>query len=58
MTYRRDKIKEKKNMKVQYTLDITDNLPKPNYSKVKSKLKDANVPDEVEKTLHDQIRFI
>lgn len=51
MTYRRKKLEEKKNMKVNYTLDITSALPRPNYAKTKSKIVDMVVPDDIEKSL-------
>ena len=40
MTYRHDQLRKRKNMKIKYTLEITDKLPKPNYhnkNKVKAK---------------------
>ena len=49
MTYRRTKLKEKKNMKINYTLEITKNLPKQDFSKTRSKLQEAYVPDLIEK---------
>ena len=51
MTYRRKKLEEKRNMKVNYTLDITSALPRPNYGKTKSKIVDMVVPDDIEKSL-------
>ena len=45
MTYRRNKVKEKKNMKINYTLEITKNLPKQNFSKTKSKISKTIIPD-------------
>ena len=51
MTYRRTKLKEKKNMKINYTLEITKNLPRQDFSKTRSKLQEAYVPDPIEKQL-------
>ena len=51
MTYRRQKLNERKNMKINYTLQITQNLPKPDFSKTKAKYDFNAVPDMVEKSL-------
>ena len=58
MTLRQNRMKEKKAKQLNYTLDITNGLPKPNYKNVKSKLHDSIVPDAVEKSLHNQIQFL
>lgn len=51
MTMRRNKMAEKKAKKLSYTLEITSTLPKPNYKKVNSKLKESVVPTDVEQSL-------
>ena len=51
MTYRRQKLNERKNMKINYTLQITQNLPKPDFSKTKAKYDFNAVPDIVETSL-------
>ena len=48
MTYRKQKLNERKNMKINYTLQITNNLPKPDFSKTKPKYDFNAVPDVVE----------
>ena len=48
MTYRRQKLNERKNMKINYTYQITSNLPKPDFSKTKAKYDYNAVPDNVE----------
>ena len=58
MTMRRNKIAEKKAKKLSYTLDITSCLPKPNYKKASSKLKESVVPSDVEQSLQKQIKYM
>ena len=58
MTLRKNRINEKKARQLNYTLDSTNNFPKPDYKSVKSKLQDSIVPDAVEQSLHKQIQFL
>ena len=51
-------IAEKKAKKLSYTLDITSCLPKPNYKKASSKLKESVVPSDVEQSLQKQIKYM
>lgn len=56
MTLRRNRIAEKKTGKCNYTLDITESLPRPNYKEIKSKINEVNIPDVVENSLKQQIK--
>lgn len=58
MTYRNDKLKKKKNQKINYTLDITQNLPRPNYTKLKSKFQREPISDALESQLKAQVKAI
>jgi len=51
MQMRQKRIDEKKRKEVRYTLEITQNLPKPNFKAVKSKLVHPVLPDAIESSL-------
>lgn len=53
MTFRNNNINKKKNKTIKYTLDITQNLPKPDYTKSKSRFKSATITDALETQLKD-----
>lgn len=58
MTLRRNRMNENKAKQLNYTLKITNNMPKPDYKNAKSKLSESIVPDDVERSLHNQIQFM
>ena len=58
MSLRKNRIDTNKAKQLNYTLTITNNLPKPNYKSVKSKLHESIVPDGVERSLQNQIKFM
>ena len=55
MTYRKERIAKRKGNKIQYTLEITQNLPKPNFNKARAKILRSHVPDALENQLKEQV---
>ena len=45
MTLRKNRINMKKSTQLNYTLNITNSLPRPDYRSVKSRLNDSMLPD-------------
>ncbi len=43
---------------MKYTLELTNAMPKPDYTHAKSRINDSNMPDVVEESMQKQVKFM